>query len=114
MNPAAINSALQQIWANASQSTLPYYIFGDARATEVYNWVIRWLVYKRFRYTDRRNLKRTTGSFDDDDDDDGDDAGSKSGPGTSKATLSPPKQGPVDTQPPSNYYDAARDGYRRP
>lgn len=81
MNPAAIITAIEQIWANGSQTTQPYYNFGDSRMTEVYNWVIRWLVYKRFRYTDRRNQKRTTDNFDDDDDDDddGNDDGLKNG-----------------------------------
>lgn len=75
MNPAAINRTIQEIWANGSPVTQPYYDLGSATATETYNWAIRWLVYKRFRYTDRRNLRPSGGYDDDDDDDDSDDNG---------------------------------------
>lgn len=70
MAPAAINRTIQRIWADASPATRPYYDLGSATATEVYNWAIRWLLYKRFRYTDRRNLKPSGGYNDDDEDND--------------------------------------------
>ena len=69
MDPGALTAAIQRIWANGSRITRPYYDIGATTGTDVYNWVIRWLVYKRFRYTDKRNQKRTVAAFNDDDDD---------------------------------------------
>lgn len=81
MDPAAINRTIQQTWANASPTTRPYYDLGSAITTTTYNWAVRWLLYKRYRYTDRRNQK-PSGAYDeddDDDDDDGDDDGDGDG-----------------------------------
>lgn len=55
MNPPAINRTIRQIWANASPTTQPYYDLGRADTTMSDNWAVRWLLYKRFRYTDKRN-----------------------------------------------------------
>lgn len=73
MNPLAINQTIQQIWTDASQTTRRYYDLGSALNAEAYNWAIRWLLYKRFRYTDRRNQRNPPGGYDDDNDDDDDD-----------------------------------------
>ena len=88
MNPVAINQALQEMWANASQTTRHYYDFGSATNTDAYNWVARWLLYKRFRYTDKRNQKKPSDQFDDDDDDDDDDDCDSDGPTTGRSLRS--------------------------
>ena len=66
IQPVAIDNAIVSIYHNAHANVRQWYTYWGVDGTSK-NWIIRWFLYKIFRYRDARNSRKLDFHADDDD-----------------------------------------------